>query len=136
MNTATDYQTGIEMHFEWELAEHLPFGLATGVGGYLYQQLTGDSGSGAVLGPFIGRVASVGPVLSYTFKSGEQQVTLSARCSRPSTGFPAIRFSRRSVSRFRRASRLRRDIGTSELLVPARNEPLTNCDNEFVDFRK
>jgi hypothetical protein len=24
MNTATDYQTGIEMHFEWELAEHLP----------------------------------------------------------------------------------------------------------------
>ncbi len=78
MNTATDYQTGIEMHFEWELAEHLPFGLSAGVGGYLYQQLTGDSGSGADLGPFIGRVASVGPVLSYTFKSGEQQVTLSA----------------------------------------------------------
>ena len=45
MNTATDYQSGIEMHFEWELAEHLPFGLAAGVGGYLYQQLTGDSGS-------------------------------------------------------------------------------------------
>jgi len=79
MNTATDYQTGIEMHLEWELAEHLPFGLSAGVGGYLYQQLTGDSGSGAILGPFIGRVASVGPVLSYTIKSGEQQVTLSAR---------------------------------------------------------
>ncbi|MGH6834469.1 MAG: SphA family protein [Methylocella sp.] len=78
-NTATDYQSGIEFHVEGALNHHFPFGLAAGVGGYFYQQITGDSGSGAILGPFKGRVAAVGPLLSYTFKAGEQQVTLSGR---------------------------------------------------------
>lgn len=31
------------------------------------------------LGAFKGRVASVGPLVSYTIKAGEQQVTLSGR---------------------------------------------------------
>jgi len=47
-NTATDYQSGTEFHVEAALNQHFPFGLAAGVGGYFYQQLTGDSGSGAV----------------------------------------------------------------------------------------
>ncbi|MEJ0094177.1 MAG: transporter [Methylocella sp.] len=79
MNTATDYQTGDELHFEWALNEHLPFGLAAGVGGYFYQQVTDDTGSGARFGPFKGRVAAIGPVGSYTFKAGAQELTLSAR---------------------------------------------------------
>ncbi len=78
-NTATDYQTGTEFHLEAALNQHFPFGLAAGVGGYFYQQLSGDSGSGAVLGPFRGRVAAVGPLLAYTFKVDTQQVTLSGR---------------------------------------------------------
>ncbi len=67
------------LHFEWALAEHLPFGVAAGAGGYFYQQLTNDYGSGNLLGSFRGRVAAVGLLLSYTFKAGEQQVTLSGR---------------------------------------------------------
>lgn len=34
INTATDYQSGAELHFEGALNEHFPNGLAAGVGGY------------------------------------------------------------------------------------------------------
>jgi len=79
VNTATDYKSGDELHVEGALNQHFPFGLAAGVGGYFYQQITSDYGSGDRVGPFRGRVAAVGPLLSYTFKAGEQQVTLSGR---------------------------------------------------------
>ncbi len=80
INSRTNYQSGDELHFEWALNEHLPFGLAFGVGGYFYQQVTNDSGAGDVhLGAFRGRVAAVGPLASYTFVAGEQQVTFSGR---------------------------------------------------------
>jgi hypothetical protein len=65
--------------FNRQLNQHFPLGLAAGVGRYFYQQLSGDSGSGAVLGPFGGRVARVGPLLSYTFKADKQELTLSGR---------------------------------------------------------
>jgi hypothetical protein len=79
LNTATDYQSGVELHFEWALNQHFPFGLAAGIGGYFYQQLSDDYGSGATMGPFRGRVAAVGPLLSYAFKAGAQEVDVSAR---------------------------------------------------------
>jgi hypothetical protein len=50
INTATNYQSGAELHFEGALNEHFPFGLAAGVGGYYYQQLTPDGGSGDMVG--------------------------------------------------------------------------------------
>jgi hypothetical protein len=74
MNEATDYQTGIEFHLDGTVAQHLPlFGGFIGVGanGFVYQQITGDSGSGAVLGPFEGRTIGVGPLLSYLHKIGK-----------------------------------------------------------------
>ncbi len=67
-NPDTHYQTGREIHFEGALIRHLPGKLAFGLVGYLYQQLTGDSGDGAVLGSFKGRTAGIGPTLAYTFK--------------------------------------------------------------------
>ena len=78
-NTATNYQSGAELHFEWAVNEHFPFGLAAGVGGYFYQQVTDDHGSGDKLGAFRGRVAAVGPLLSYALKVGAQEVDFSAR---------------------------------------------------------
>ena len=41
-------------------------GLLIGVVGYDYREITGDSGSGAKLGPFEGSVDAVGAGLSYT----------------------------------------------------------------------
>ncbi len=79
VNTATNYQSGAELHFEWALMQHLSSGFALGAGGYFYQQITGDSGSGDLVGPFRGRVAAVGPIISYKLKAGAQQVDFSAR---------------------------------------------------------
>ncbi|WGJ15121.1 transporter [Methylocapsa sp. D3K7] len=79
LNTFTNYQSGTELHFEWALNQHFPVGLAVGVGGYFYQQVTNDYGLGDTVGPNKGRVASVGPLLSYTLKVGDQEVNLSGR---------------------------------------------------------
>jgi hypothetical protein len=68
VNTATDYQTGDELHFEWDVNEHFKSGWSLGIGGYVYRQVTGDSGAGARLGPFEGRVIAVGPLVGYEFK--------------------------------------------------------------------
>lgn len=79
INSATDYQSGAELHFEGALNEHFANGLAVGAGGYYYQQVTADGGSGDRVGAFRGRVAAIGPLLSYTIKAGAQEVTLSGR---------------------------------------------------------
>ncbi len=76
-NDDTDYKTGTQIHVDGTLAQHLPLmgGLAgLGVNGYWYEQVTGDSGSGATFGDFKGRTAGFGPVLSYAGKLGEVDV--------------------------------------------------------------
>lgn len=41
-----------------------------GANAFYYQQVTGDSGSGARLGDFKGRTVGIGPVVSYATKIG------------------------------------------------------------------
>ena len=41
------------------------------IAGYFFQQLTGDSGPGAKLGDFKGRVAGIGPQIGFLFPMGE-----------------------------------------------------------------
>ncbi len=70
-NDKTDYRSGTQFHLDFTVAEHLPlFGGVVGVGanGFYYQQITGDSGSGARLGDFKGMTLGIGPVLSYATK--------------------------------------------------------------------
>lgn len=72
-NEETDYQTGTQFHLDATLEQHLPLlGGFAGLGatGFYYQQLEGDSGSGATLGAFEGETAGVGPVISYVHKIG------------------------------------------------------------------
>ena len=45
--------------------------IGVGANGFFYQQITGDSGSGAILYSFKGRTAGVGPVLFYMIKLGK-----------------------------------------------------------------
>jgi hypothetical protein len=71
VNTADDYNSGNEFHFEWAVGFECAPGLTIGVAGYNYRQVTGDSGSGAKLGPFEGSVDAVGPGLSYTTLIGK-----------------------------------------------------------------
>jgi hypothetical protein len=67
-NPATHYRSGDQVNLEWLVAQHLPGGFSVGVTGYYYQQITGDSGSGATNGSFLGRTAGIGPALGYTWK--------------------------------------------------------------------
>ena len=77
-NDDTDYQTGDQFHLDVTVAQHLPLGkkglIGIGANAFYYQQITGDSGAGAVLGDFEGRTVGVGPVLSYATKIGKTDV--------------------------------------------------------------
>jgi len=72
-NKDTNYKSGTQFHLDGTLAQHFPLfgGLAgAGLSAYYYQQVAGDSGSGATLGAFKGRSVGVGPALSYVSKIG------------------------------------------------------------------
>ena len=74
-NPDTDYKTGTEFHVEFALLQHFSKKFAAGVAGFHYQQVTGDSGAGAKLGDFKGRVTSIGPVVTYSFNLGKIPVS-------------------------------------------------------------
>jgi len=76
-NDKTDYQSGDVFHLDVTVAEHVPLGkgfVGVGANAFYYQQITGDSGSGARLGDFEGRTVGVGPVVSYAMKVGKTDV--------------------------------------------------------------
>jgi hypothetical protein len=74
-NPDTDYKTGTEFHVEAAVMQHVSKQLSIGVMGYHYQQVTGDSGAGAALGSFEGRVSGVGPDVVYTLMCDKIPVT-------------------------------------------------------------
>jgi len=78
-NTETNYTTGNEFHFEWAIGREIATGLVIGVVGYDYRQLTGDSGSGATLGPLKGSVDAIGAGLTYTTLVNKTPLVLGLR---------------------------------------------------------
>ncbi len=78
-NTETDYDSGTDFHVEWAIGYEVCKGLIIGPAGYHYRQLSGDSGAGALLGPFEGDVDGIGGGLSYTTLVGTTPVILNAR---------------------------------------------------------
>lgn len=78
-NSDTDYKSGSLLHFDGAIQQILPAGtgfLALGVEGFWFEQTSGDSGAGAVLGDFEGRTAGLGPVLGYILPLGTQSLAL------------------------------------------------------------
>ncbi|WP_312022770.1 SphA family protein [Bradyrhizobium sp. 2S1] len=71
MNKDLQYQNGIDFHLDWGLSKFVAKNVHVGVAGYYFQQLTGDSGAGAKLGDFKGRVAGIGPQVGFIFPVGE-----------------------------------------------------------------
>lgn len=65
-NNKTDYKTGTEFHVDFMANQFLAKTFAVGVKGYYYQQITGDSGSGAVLGDFKSESFGIGPGFLWT----------------------------------------------------------------------
>ncbi|WP_348928836.1 transporter [Aquabacter sp. CN5-332] len=74
-NDVTDYTTGTEFHVEWAATKTLSKEWSIGILGYYYQQLTGDSGSGATLGAYEGRIAAIGGTIAYNFEVGKTPVS-------------------------------------------------------------
>jgi len=78
-NDDTEYKTGTEFHFEASAFYQFTPTLSAGLNGYHYEQISGDSGAGATLGDFKGRVSALGPGISGTFQVGPVPVTVSLR---------------------------------------------------------
>ncbi|KAA0074118.1 transporter [Tardiphaga sp. P9-11] len=74
-NTATDYKSGDEFHLEWAATKYITKEFTLGLVGYYYQQLTADSGTGARLGGYEGRVVALGGSIGYTFEIGKLPVS-------------------------------------------------------------
>ncbi len=79
MNPSTAYQSGIDLHLDLSASQALNDKVYAGVVGYIYSQITGDSGSGATLGAFASRVVGVGPQVGYNFSLGGRDVQMNAR---------------------------------------------------------
>jgi hypothetical protein len=71
VNPHIDYQNGIDFHVDWGASKFLNQHVQIGAVGYAFQQITGDSGSGAVLGDFKGRVFAIGPQVGFIFPAWE-----------------------------------------------------------------
>ncbi len=77
-NPDTNYRTGTEFHMDFMFNQFVSEEWALGLHGYVYSQLTGDSGSGALLGDFKGEAVGIGPAISWIPKSAGGAVALSA----------------------------------------------------------
>lgn len=78
-NDDTDYQSGIDAHLDLGASQFLSEQVHVGLVGYLYYQVTGDSGSGAKLGDFKSQVNGIGPQVGYLFKMGEKDAYLNLK---------------------------------------------------------
>ena len=75
-NPDTQYQSGIDFHFDWGVSHFLSKQVFVGFVGYAYQQITDDFGQPAVFGGFRSRVLGIGPQLGYIFPIGDNQAFL------------------------------------------------------------
>lgn len=101
-NSDTDYTSGTDLHVEFAAVQHFSKQFALGLSGYHYEQLTGDSGAGAVLGDFKGRVTGVGPQLNYDFAIGQLPVITSLKW----------------IHEFESTNRLEGDMGFATITIP------------------
>ncbi|AEJ02302.1 hypothetical protein Nit79A3_2534 [Nitrosomonas sp. Is79A3] len=78
-NHGTQYRNGNNLHLDWSASQFLSKNWHAGLVGYFYHQITGDSGSGALLGDFKSRVVGIGPQAGYQFTIGKREVHLNIR---------------------------------------------------------
>ena len=73
VNQSTNYQNGVDFHLDWGASQFLTERLQIGLVGYLYNQISSDSGSGDGVGSFESRVVGIGPQIGYSFPVGNMQ---------------------------------------------------------------
>jgi hypothetical protein len=70
---STQYQNGVDMHFDWGATQYLTKQFFVGLVGYVYDEVGCDSGSGDHLGCFQSRVIGVGPQVGFVIPMGTTQ---------------------------------------------------------------
>jgi hypothetical protein len=78
-NPDTDYQSGQEFHFDYMANQFVGETIAIGLHGYYHRQITGDSGTGAILGDFKAESAGVGPAILWMTQIGDRAVSFSMK---------------------------------------------------------
>jgi hypothetical protein len=78
-NHDTNYKTGAEFHLDFAVNQFLSKTFAVGVRGYYYDQVSGDSGSGALLGGFKSEAFGLGPGFVWIPKSAGGKLTVLAK---------------------------------------------------------
>jgi hypothetical protein len=73
LNTSTQYQSGVDLHFDWGASQFLSKQVMVGLVGYVYKELGCDSGSGDRVGCFQSQVVGVGPQIGFLFPVGDMQ---------------------------------------------------------------
>jgi hypothetical protein len=74
VNPSTQYQNGVDMHFDWGASQFLTKQLQVGLVGYAYKEIGCDSGMGDRVGCFQSQVLGIGPQVGYIFPIGTMQV--------------------------------------------------------------
>ena len=72
-NTSTQYQNGIDFHFDGSASHFFTKQFQVGLVGYYFQQVTDDIGTPPSLGGFRSRVAGAGPQVGFLFPLGDTQ---------------------------------------------------------------
>jgi hypothetical protein len=72
-NHSTGYTSGIDFHLDWGASQFLTKQVQVGLVGYVYEQLSPDSGCAPILCPFESRVIGIGPQFGYLFPVGNMQ---------------------------------------------------------------
>ena len=72
-NQSTQYQNGVDMHLDWGASQFVTKQLQLGLVGYVYKQLSCDSGAGDRVGCFESQVFGVGPQIGYVIPLGGLQ---------------------------------------------------------------
>jgi len=78
-NGDTDYQNGIDVHLDWALSQFLNEHWQVGVAGYVYGQLSGDSGPKPSDDGLKSSIASIGPEIGYSFTMNGQSAYINLR---------------------------------------------------------
>jgi hypothetical protein len=72
-NPDTQYQSGMDFHFDWGASYFLNRAIHVGFVGYYFQQITDDFGAPASLNGFRSRVSAVGPQVGFLFPVADMQ---------------------------------------------------------------
>jgi hypothetical protein len=70
LNTATQYQNGVDMHFDWGASQFITKQVQLGLVGYVYKEIGCDSGSGDRVGCFQSQVVGIGPQIGFIIPLG------------------------------------------------------------------